>query len=147
MSRCRADAQCVHAGAEAAAKTAAMPRRAALMSAVLSALIATLAGCGSVSMPRLSFWNNEPTELKSPRLVGATLYACEGGKQLAVRHGAAGQAVMVIFPEREFRLDPAPGAAGRYTNGRTTLTVEGNEASLNEAGSSVLANCKRNSPG
>jgi membrane-bound inhibitor of C-type lysozyme len=114
---------------------------------LLSSLIATLAGCGSVSMPRLAFWTNEPTEMKSPRLVGATLYGCDGGKQLAVRYGAAGQAAMVIFPEREFRLDPAPGGAGRYTNGRTTLAVDGSEASLTEAGAAVLANCKRTAPG
>src|SRR5260221_7758462 len=110
-------------------------------------LVTMVAGCASIRMPRLSFWSDGPGEMKSPRLIGATMYGCDGGKQLAVRYAAAGQPAMVIFPEREFRLDPAPGAAGRYSNGRTTLNVSGDEASLDEAGAIVLANCKRAAPG
>ena len=102
-----------------------------------------LSACAGISMPRLSFWTNEPTELQSKRLVGATQYSCEANKRLAVRYGAAGQPAMVVFPEREFRLDPSPGAPGRYSNGRSTLNVSGDEASLDEAGATVLANCKR----
>lgn len=114
------------------------PRVLLLLGAALA-----ISACGGISMPRLSFWTNEPTELQSKRLAGATQYSCEGNKRLAVRYGAAGQPAMVVFPEREFRLDPSPGAAGRYSNGRSTLSVSGDEASLDEAGAAVLANCKR----
>ena len=102
-----------------------------------------VAGCGAEKFVRLGFWTNEPTEQQSPRLVGATQYTCDGNKRLAVRFAAAGQPAMVIFPEREFRLDPVKEAAGRYTNGRSTLVVEGESASLDEGGTPVLANCKR----
>jgi len=106
-----------------------------------------LGACGTERFTRLAFWTNEPTEQQSPRLAGATQYTCDGNKRLAVRYGAAGQPVMVIFPEREFRLDPAPSASGiRYTNGSTLLMSKGDEASLEEAGKPVLTNCKRIEP-
>ena len=102
-----------------------------------------VAGCGVEKITRLGFWTNEPTEQQSTRLTGATQYACDGNKRLAVRFAAAGQPAMVIFPEREFRLDPVKESAGRYTNGRSTLVVDGESASLDEGGALVLANCKR----
>jgi membrane-bound inhibitor of C-type lysozyme len=106
-----------------------------------------LGACGTERFTRLAFWTNEPTEQQSPRLAGATQYTCDGNKRLAVRYGTAGQPVMVIFPEREFRLDPAPSASGiRYTNGSTLLMSKGDEASLEEAGKLVLTNCKRIEP-
>ncbi|MBM3345725.1 MAG: lysozyme inhibitor [Betaproteobacteria bacterium] len=105
---------------------------------------ALLGGCGTERFARLAFWMNEPTEQQSPRLAGATQYTCDGNKRLAVRYGTAGQPVMVIFPEREFRLDPAPSGSGiRYTNGSTLLMSKGDEASLEEAGRPVLTNCRR----
>jgi membrane-bound inhibitor of C-type lysozyme len=110
---------------------------------LMIACAAMLTACGGMNLTRLAFWTNEPTEQRSPRLAGTTQFSCDGNKRLAVRFGAAGQPAMVVFPEREFRLDVAPGGAGRYSNGRTTLTVNGDEASLDEAGASVLANCKR----
>ncbi len=115
----------------------------ALLAGVLFASSLVLGGCGMEKITRMGFWTNEPVEQKSPRLVGATQYTCDDNKRLAVRFGAAGQPAMVIFPEREFRLDPVKDAAGRYTNGRNTLVVEGESASLDEGGTPVLANCKR----
>ena len=115
----------------------------ALLAGVLFASSLVLAGCGMEKITRMGFWTNEPVEQQSPRLVGATQYTCEGNKRLAVRFGAAGQPAMVIFPEREFRLDPVKGATGRYTNGRNTLVVDGESASLDEGGTPVLANCNR----
>ncbi len=114
------------------------------MLAPLLAASLLLSACGGINFGRLSFWTNEPAEQQSPRLVGATQYACEGNKRLAVRFGAAGQPVMVIFPEREFRLDPQPAGAGtRHSNGTTTLLTQGDEATLEEGGQPVLTGCKR----
>jgi membrane-bound inhibitor of C-type lysozyme len=51
---------------------------------------------------------------------------------------------MVYFPEREFRLDPVVAASGaRYSNGRTTLFTQGDEASLDDAGQRTHVDCKR----
>jgi membrane-bound inhibitor of C-type lysozyme len=74
----------------------------------------------------------------------AVVYKCEIGKQLVVQYLEGGKSAMVWFPEREFRLDPIVAASGaRYSNGRTTLFTEGEEASLDEGGQRTHAGCKR----
>lgn len=123
------------------------PPKSLVATAVMLIASALLGACGAERFTRLAFWTNEPTEQQSPRLAGATQYTCDGNKRLAVRYGTAGQPVMVIFPEREFRLDPVPSGSGiRYTNGSTLLLSKGDEASLEEAGKPVLTNCKRIEP-
>lgn len=108
---------------------------------------AMLGGCGGMSanMNPMNWWSGGPQERSPQRLAGATRYVCDGGRQFAVRFGGDGQqSAMVILPEREFRLDPVPGAsAGLYSNGRSTLITKGDEVSLEEAGSALFANCKR----
>jgi membrane-bound inhibitor of C-type lysozyme len=50
---------------------------------------------------------------------------------------------MVIYPEREFRLDALEtGSGARYSNGRTTLRTNGSEATLEEGSNIVYSNCK-----
>lgn len=120
--------------------------------AVLAASIATAlftAGC-AVNMNPMSWWSG-PEEQAPARLAGATLYECEGNKRFAVRYDGAGQAAMVILPDREFRLDPAvaqgAGASGtRYTNGRSTLITQGDETLLEDAGTTLYAKCRRMTP-
>lgn len=98
-----------------------------------------LAGCGSFNPVK---WWSSIEEQPSQRLAGATVYQCAAGKQLAVRY-IQGQA-MVLYPEREFRLDQvAAGSGVRYTNGRTTLITQGEEAQLEEGGNTLFASCKR----
>jgi len=58
-----------------------------------------------------------------------------------VRYLAADKTVMIVFPEREFRLDATP--AGGYSNGSTTLTAQGDETVLEEAGAKTYTNCKK----
>ncbi len=119
--------------------------RPAVRAAILCAAALT-AGCSSISNINVNpmTWWSGPQEQVPAQLVGATLYECEGNKRFAVRFGTAGQPAMVILPEREFRLDPAPGAPGTsFTNGRSTLTTKGDEASLDEGGSNQYSNCKR----
>jgi membrane-bound inhibitor of C-type lysozyme len=74
----------------------------------------------------------------------ASVYKCDGNKTLVVRYLDGGKAAMVMFPEREFRLDPARSASGvSYSNGRTDLRTKGDEAQLDEGGNPQYANCKR----
>jgi membrane-bound inhibitor of C-type lysozyme len=50
---------------------------------------------------------------------------------------------MIIFPEREFRLDAEASAAGtKFSNGRTVLSTRGDETVLEEAGTVLFAKCK-----
>jgi membrane-bound inhibitor of C-type lysozyme len=102
-----------------------------------------LAGCGGDRLTKLMNWSSEPIDQSSKRLEGTTQYECDGNKRLAVRFGAAGQPVMMVFPEREFRLDPVAGSAGRYSNSRSTLVVQGDAATYDETGVPPLTNCKR----
>ena len=83
-----------------------------------------------------------PRELSRVRS-DALAMSCEAGKTLLVRMDPAGQSAWIILPEREFRLDLTPGAADtRYSNGRTTLIIRGEQATLEESGAPSLANCR-----
>jgi len=73
---------------------------------------------------------------------GATAYKCDAGRELFVRHLDGGKSVMVIFPEREFRLDRAAGEGTRYSNGHTTLVVDGGAVMVQEGSAVPYANCK-----
>lgn len=74
----------------------------------------------------------------------ATVYKCEGNKTLVVRYLDGGKAAMVVFPEREFRLDAIRTASGvNYSNGRTDLRTQGDDAQLEEDGRRLYENCKR----
>jgi membrane-bound inhibitor of C-type lysozyme len=79
---------------------------------------------------------------------GATDYACANGKRLLVRHTADGKFAWVIYPDREFRLDRVAADSGdRFTNGVSTLSTQGDETMLEEAGTRLYVDCKRKTHG
>jgi len=102
------------------------------------ALAALLAGCGGISS--LNPWSG-PVERVQTLPADATVYACNAGKRLVVRRLSGPSAVMIVFRDREFRLDPAP--KGDFTNGGTTLRSQGDEVSLEEDGAVTYAGCMR----
>jgi membrane-bound inhibitor of C-type lysozyme len=104
------------------------------------ALAAALGGCGGFSLGSLNPWSGTVEQVRLAP-ADATTYVCEGGKRLIVRYLAADKTVMIVFPEREFRLDATP--AGGYSNGSTTLTEQGDAATLEEAGAKTYTNCKK----
>lgn len=106
----------------------------------LAFLALLLPGCGSVSL-----WpfggDNDQGRTRAPS--DATEYQCAGGKRFYVRNLDNGGAAWIIFPDREFRLDKAVSAAGtRYSNGITTLDINGNEATLADGPAIAFAGCK-----
>jgi membrane-bound inhibitor of C-type lysozyme len=111
-------------------------------------LAASLAGCGgfNFSFDSLNPWRG-PVERARTTPADATEYACEGAKRLVVRHLPGGNAVMIVFQEREFRLDQAPSASStsgaRFTNGSTTLQSQGDQVSLEEEGAVTYSNCRK----
>ena len=106
-------------------------------------IAASLAGCGSLSMDSLNPWS-DPVERARMDPVDATVYACDGDQRLVVRYLSSPKAAMIVFNEREFRLDPVPAAQGaRYTNGVTTLQSAGDTVSLEEAGTTTYSNCRK----
>lgn len=106
------------------------------------ALAAALGGCGGFSLGSLNPWSGAVERVQAAP-ADATTYVCEGGKRLVVRYLAADKTVMIVFPEREFRLDATPAPAGSYSNGRTTLTAQGDAVALEEAGAKTYTNCKK----
>lgn len=118
------------------------PTAAVLLIALTAA--STLGGC--VRLDRINPWADAPERSRAP--ANAVAYQCKDRKGFHVRYDIAGKAAWVIYPEREFRLDPVEAASGaRYSNGRTTLHTRGDEAFIEEAGSTVFADCKRASAG
>ena len=106
-------------------------------------LAATLTGCGGCGVGSLNPWSG-PVERARTTPADATEYACDGAKRLVVRNLPGGNAVMIVFREREFRLDQAPSAsAGRFTNGSTTLQSQGDQVSLEEEGAVTYLNCRK----
>ncbi len=109
-------------------------RRLALLACAL------LAGCGSGGS-----WNpwappsEEPVKLPPDTVV----FQCEGGKRLLVRMPQGAKSVTVMLPERQYRLDAVSGESGRYSNGRTTLTGNTDQAEISEDGKVLFAGCKR----
>ena len=104
-------------------------------------LAASLAGCGGFSLGSLNPWSG-PVERGKMVPADATEYACDGGKRLVVRQLPG--AVMIMFPEREFRLDQAASAPDvRYTNGSTTLLSNGEQLSLQEEGAVTYTACRK----
>ncbi len=107
-------------------------RRAMPIRAAAAALIVLHAGCASSGSDR------------PRRPADAIVYKCDADKELVVQYLEDGKSAMVMYPERDFRLDQEPAASGvRYSNGRTTLHTKGPEAFLEEGGQTLFANCKR----
>ena len=100
---------------------------------VVAALL--LAGCGGMNV-----WPfGEKAVERSRTPANATEYRCAGGKGFYLR--MADGAAWVILPERQFRLDPVAGSAGRYGNGRATLTV-GTDTTLADPPAINYSECK-----
>lgn len=116
--------------------------RAAVGTAAALLLATTLVACGTVK----EMWRTEPEE----RLVipqGATAYRCNAGKSFFIRSMDEGRAVWVMLIEREFRLEAPAAGATRFTNGRTALNLNGDQASLEEGSVTTYAACVRYQPG
>jgi len=97
-----------------------------------------LAGCGGVSL-----WpfGSGSTEL-SRKPSGATEYRCVGGKGFYVRNLDA-NAVWLIAPDREIRLEKPAGATGMtYGAGKVRLEITAEEATLLDPPAKFVG-CKR----
>lgn len=106
--------------------------------AAAAALTLSLQGCGG------GWWpfgrSSAPAAERLPP--GATEYTCAEGKRLLVRFSEGGKSAWVIYPDREFRLDRS-GISERYTNGLTTLSLQGDSAQLDSEGARQFTDCKR----
>ena len=110
------------------------------LAAAVAAAVA-LSGCGNMNMSRITNpWAGPQEMARLP--ADAVTYTCGNGKPLYVRYGPSSQYAMVIYPDQECRLDADKSGAGKFSNGRTTLTVSSAEASIEEGGATVYGGCK-----
>ena len=111
----------------------------------LSALVA-LSGCRGISMSTITNpWGGPVEQSRVP--VDAVAYACDGGKPLYVRYGPGNQFAMVLFPDREFRLDAVDGSSGaKFSTGRTNMVVAGAAVNITEGTATLYGKCKRPEP-
>ena len=98
-----------------------------------------LQGCTGAWLP---FGSSSGEAYRTPP--GATEFTCAEGKRLFVRFADDGKSAWVFLPDREFRVDRS-GGSDRYTNGSTTLSLQGDSAQLDVDGSRQFADCKRKS--
>ena len=103
-----------------------------------------LTACGGSWWPLGRKAADESTRIPA----GAIEYTCVDGKRLLVRPTADGKFAWVIYPDREFRLDRVAADSGdRFTNGVSTLSTQGEETMLEEAGTRLFVDCKRKQAG
>jgi membrane-bound inhibitor of C-type lysozyme len=115
-----------------------MKRSAAAIAAISATLI--LSSCSGGWWP---FARSSGGENRIPP--GATEFACAEGKRLLVRFSDDAQSAWILYPEREFRLDRS-SSSDRYSNGITTLSLQGDSAQLDAEGVRQFSDCKRKNP-
>lgn len=104
------------------------------------ALGAFLTGCSGSLLP----WGRSDREQPQRLPEGAVELACAQGKKLVLRYAPDGKSVWVMYPDRQFRLDRvAASASERYSNGPTSLSVEGDAIAIDGDGARQFADCKK----
>ena len=98
-----------------------------------------LAGCSSVNLWPFDKGSSH-AEAQIP--ANSTEYVCDKGKKFYVRLIDNGAAAWVILPVREVSLAKVASANGRYSNGISTLTIDGLDATLDDGPSNTYSGCK-----
>lgn len=98
-----------------------------------------LSGCGGFSV-----WpfGDSKEEAPTNKPANSTEYNCDAGKKFYVRNTDTG--VWLILSDREVGL--VKGADGRYSNGISTLAINGAEAELELNPTTSYKNCKLPEP-
>ncbi len=110
-----------------------------LRTSSLIPLLLALSACSSVDK------YNPFSEEKAPEAykpANATEYLCEGNKRFFVRTLTKENAVWLIYPDREIRLEAAGEGSSRYTNGVAVLETGAGEASLSDGPNINYSACK-----
>lgn len=102
-------------------------------------LLLMLAGCSSVNL-----WpfGNGSSQAQSQTPANSTEYVCDKDRKFYVRLVDSGAAAWLILPEREVSLAKVASANGRYSNGITTLNIDGKDATLDDGPANSYIGCK-----
>lgn len=102
-------------------------------------LLLSVTACSSVDKYN-PFSDEKPAEAYKP--ANATEYLCEGNKRFFVRTLAKENAVWLIYPDREVRLEAAGEGSNRYTNSVAVLEINGEASSLSDGPNINYSSCK-----
>jgi membrane-bound inhibitor of C-type lysozyme len=106
------------------------------------AAAALLAGCGEMKIKVWPFGGDTAIQERSRGPANATEYLCAGGKRIYLRRLDGGDAIWLILPERELRLDRIGTEGSRYGKGAMVLQLTGNDATLNDGAATPVTGCK-----
>lgn len=99
-----------------------------------------LSACGGIDKYN-PFSESKPTPVYRPE--NATEYQCDKNKRFYVRMQDKGNAVWLIYPNREVNLDKVTGGADtRYSNGIAVLDINGTDATLTDGPDIAYTGCK-----
>ena len=110
-----------------------------IRAATLALASILLSGCGGINL--WPFGDDRSSREISRTPANATEYRCDAGKRFHVRSLDSGAAVWLILPEREVRLNKVAAAGSRYSAGRLTLEIDGQQAVLSDP-PAVYSNCR-----
>lgn len=110
--------------------------------AVWVGLASMLTACGGVSL--WPFGDDDEAGARSRGPSGSTEYRCDKGRKFYVKVTEAGKTAWLVLPDREVLLNQAE--VGRYSNGITTLALEGEAATLDDGYKRDYNDCKANLP-
>ena len=119
-----------------------MPLQSKLVQLATLAAVALLAGCGEMKVKVWPFGGDSGIQERSRAPANATEYQCAGGKRIYLRRLDGGDAVWLILPERELRLDRIGTDGTRYGKGAMVLQLAENTATLNDGATSPVTGCK-----
>ena len=100
-----------------------------------------LSGCGDMNLKKYNPFGGDPVQERSRTPANATEYQCAAGKRIYVRNLDGGEAIWLILPERELRVDRV-GSSQRYSKGNTVLELNGNNATVSEGAAVTYSACK-----
>ncbi len=103
-------------------------------------LVLLLGGCGG---GKLWPFGEGQAQGRSNAPANSTEYQCNAGKKFYVRMLDKGNTAWLILPDREVSLaKAASGSVARFSNGISTLSMNGDEATLDVSPAVSLTGCK-----
>ena len=119
-----------------------MPQRMKLLQLATLAALALLSGCADMKVKVWPFGGDKTVQERPRSPANATEYQCAGGKRIFLRKLDGGEAIWLILPERELRLDRIGADGTRYGRGAMVLQLAGSEATLTDGATAPVSGCR-----
>jgi len=105
---------------------------------MLTALV-TLSSCSSIGISN-PFSSGSQEQSRTPQ--NATAYLCDSNMKFYVHMQNNGNEAWLIYPTHEVSLTKASDGNNRFISGAITLTINGDETTLNDGEKIAYVRCK-----